>query len=105
MKRYKFRALVTLHAAGDGRPCPELGPSPCRMILRGWSDESGRSQLFTVLISCENDEPFGPGCPRAKVTLRVAGDDVADYLGAGRRFGLWLGGEVGEGVVTYRLFV
>ena len=39
------------------------------------------------------------------MTLRGAGDDVADYLDVGRQFGLWLGGEVGEGVVTRRLFV
>ena len=105
VKRYKFQALVTLHAAGDGQPCPELGPAPRRMVLLGWSGETGHSQLFTVLISCENDGPFGPSSPRAEVTLRVAGDDVADYLDVGRQFGLWLGGEVGEGVVTRRLFV
>lgn len=105
MKRYKFQALVTLHAAGDSRPCPELGPAPRRMVLRGWSGETGCSQLFAVLVSCEDDGRFGPGGPRAEVTLRVAGDDVADYLGVGRQFCLWLGGEVGEGVVTRRLFV
>ena len=105
VKRYKFQALVTLHAAGDGQPCPELGPAPRRMVLLGWSGETGHSQLFTVLISCENDVPFRPGSPRAEVTLRVAGDDVADYLDVGRQFGLWLGEEVGEGVVTRRLFV
>jgi hypothetical protein len=39
------------------------------------------------------------------VTLRVAGDDVAEYLGVGRQFGLWLGEGIAEGVVTRRLFV
>jgi hypothetical protein len=39
------------------------------------------------------------------VTLRIMGDDVADYLGIGSRFHLWLGGDVGLGVVTRRLFV
>lgn len=105
MKRYKFQALVTLHAAGDGRPCPKLEPAPRRMVLRGWSGETGCSQLFTVLVSSEDDGPFRPGSPRAEVTLRVAGDDVADYLGVGQHFVLWMGGEVGEGVVTRRLFV
>jgi hypothetical protein len=105
VKRYKFQAVVSLHAAGDGQPCPELGPAPHRMVLLGRSDETGRSQLFTVLISCEDDGPLRPGSPLAEVTLRVAGDDVPDYLGIGRQFGLWLGGEVGEGVVTRRLFV
>ena len=39
------------------------------------------------------------------MTLRLAGDDVADYLGIGGRFDLWLGGDVGHGVVTRCLFV
>ena len=105
VKRYKFQALVTLHAASDGQPRPELGPAPRRMVLRGRSGDTGHSQLFSVLISCDNDRAFGQGSPRAEVTLRVAGDDVADYLGVGSQFGLWLGGQVGEGVVTRRLFV
>jgi hypothetical protein len=103
VKRYKFQAMVTLHAAGDGRPYPELGPAPRRMVLRGWNGETGDSQLFTVLVTCEDDGPFRQGSPR-EVTLRVTGDEVADYLGVGRHFGLWRGGEVGEGVVTRRLF-
>lgn len=105
MKFYKFQALVTLHAAGDGNPCPQLSASPRRMVLRGQSDESGRSQFFSVLVSCDDDRPFRPGNPRLLVTLRVADDDVAHYLGIGRYFNLWLGGDVGEGIVTRRLFV
>ncbi len=103
-KLYKFQTLVTLHAADNGGPCPEVGASPRRMVLRGQSDESGRSQFFTVLVSCDEDRSFGPGNRRTVVTLRVA-DDVAHYLGIGRQFNLWLGGDVGEGIVTRRLFV
>jgi len=105
VKRYKFQALVMLHPAGSGRPCPELGPAPHRMVLRGWSPETGRSQFFTALVSCEDGGQHRLGSPRAEVTLRVAGDDVAEYLDVGRQFGLWLGEDVAEGVVTRRLFV
>jgi hypothetical protein len=38
-------------------------------------------------------------------TLRLAGDDVADYFHIGGRFDVWLGSEVGHGVVTRRMFV
>lgn len=105
MKLYKFQALLTLHAAGEGSACPELGASPRRMVLLGRSDESGRNQFFSVLVSCDGDRQFLAGNPRFVVTLRVADDDVAQYLDIGRHFNLWLGGDVGEGVVTRRLFV
>lgn len=105
MKLYKFQALVTMHATGDGRPCPELDTAPRRMVLLGQSDESGRSQFFSVLVNRNEDGVPLPGNPRLLVTLRVADDDVAHYLGIGRRFNLWLGGDVGEGIVTRRLFV
>lgn len=104
VKLYKFQALVTLHAAGDGSPCPELGAAPRRMVLLGQSDESGRNQFFSALVSRDEDWR-SLGNPRVLVTLRVADDDVGHYLGIGRRFNLWLGGDVGEGVVTRRLFV
>ena len=105
MKLYKFQALVTLYAAANGGPCPRLGSDPCRMVLLGRNIESGRSEFFTVLVSCDDDRPFGAGNPRVLVTVRVADDSVADYLDVGRHFNLWLGGEVGEGVVTRRVFI
>ena len=105
VKRYKFQALVTLYAGGDGDPYAKLGSAPRRMVLRGRSEGSGRSQVFTALVSCDDDGPFRPGSPSVLATLRLAGDDVADYLGIGSHFDLWLGSDVGKGVVTRRLFV
>ena len=102
MKQYKFQALVTLY--GDGDPCAQLGSAPRRIVVRG-QDEFGRSQMFTALVSCDDEKPFRPGSPRLLATLRLAGDDVTDYLGIGEHFDLWLGTIVGDGVVTRRLFV
>jgi hypothetical protein len=105
VKLYKFQALVTLPVARDGAPCPKLGSAPRSTVLVGQNGESGRNQFFTVLVSCDDDAPFGRGNRRVLVTLRLADDDVADYLGIGRHFNLWLDGQVGDGVVTRRLFV
>lgn len=105
MKRYKYQALVTLYTEGDGQPSVTLGSAPRRMVLRGRDEESRRSQIFTALVSCDDDGPFRPGSPRRVATLRLAGDDVADYLHIGGHFDLWLGVTVGEGIVTRRLFV
>jgi hypothetical protein len=105
MKSYTFQALVTLYGSGDGDPGATLGPAPRRMVLRGRNGESGRSQIFTALVSCDDEKPFRPGCPRYLATLRLAGDDVTDYLNVGGHFDLWLGSAVGDGIVTRRLFV
>ena len=90
---------------GDGDPPARLGAAPRRMILRGRNEQSGHRQMFSTLASCEDGAPFRPGNRQLLVTLRLAGDDVADYLEIGGHFDLWLGGVVGHGVVTRRLFV
>ena len=105
VKLYKFQALVTLHPANDGGPCPKLDEAPCRTILRGRSVESGRCQFFSALVNRDGEMPFRHGSPRVQVTLRVAGDDVAEYLDIGSNFNLWLGSDVADGIVTRRLFV
>jgi hypothetical protein len=105
MKRYKFQALVTMRGKGDDWPRVGLGAAPRRMVLRGRNEESGRSQMFSTLVSCDDGTPFRPDSRQVLVTLRLAGDDVADYLEIGGHFDLWLGGVVGHGVVTRRLFV
>lgn len=105
MKRYKFQALVTMGVNGDGGAGAMLGSAPRRLVLRGRNDETGRSQIFTALVSCEDEAPFRPKGHQMLVTLRLAGDDVAEYLYSGGHFDLWLGHEIGHGVVTRRLFV
>ena len=105
MKRYKFQALVTMGGDGDGGPRVMLGSAPRRLVLRGWNDETGHSQVFSALVSSEDEVPFRPHGHQMLATLRLAGDDVADYLHIGARFDLWLGSDVGHGVVTRRLFV
>jgi hypothetical protein len=74
------------------------------MVLRAENSETHRSQVFSALVDGE-DGPFRAGSPQIVVTLRVVGDDVADYLGIGSQFKLWLGRDVGRGVVTRRLLL
>jgi hypothetical protein len=105
MKRYKFQALVTLYPPSDGQAGVQLGPSPCRMVLQAQNAETHRNQIYSALVASDDPAPFRPGGSRVMVTLRIMGDDVADYLSIGSRFHLWLGGDVGLGVVTRRLFV
>jgi hypothetical protein len=102
--RYKYQALVTLYDSGEDITAARLGPAPRRMVVRGRNHDSGDSKVFAALVSSEEETQFRAGSRRRLATLRLAGDDVADYIGIGDHFGLWLGSEVGEGVVTRRLF-
>ena len=75
------------------------------MVVRAENSENRRSQVFSALVTADDDGPFLPGRPHIVVTLQVVGDDIGDYLEIGSHFSLWLGSDVGQGVVTRRLFV
>jgi hypothetical protein len=103
VKRYKFQALVS-PAGGDGEAVGRLSSGSHRVVLRAENAATRRSQVFSALVDSDGEGPFRPGKPGIVVTLRVLGDDVADYLEIGSHFSLWLGNDVGQGVVTRRLF-
>ncbi len=105
MQRYKFQALVTPDTDDDGDTRAKLSSGSHRMVLRAQNSETRRSQVFSALVDGEDGGPFRAGSPQIIVTLRVVGDDVADYLGIGSHFSLWLGRDVGQGVVTRRLLL
>ena len=105
LKRYKFQALVTAYADDEGDARAKLSSGSHRMVLRAENSETHRSQVFSALVDCEDDGPFKAGSPQIMVMLRVVGDDIADYLGIGSHFSLWLGSDIGRGVVTRRLLL
>jgi hypothetical protein len=102
MKRCKFQALVTPNASDEARA--KLSSGSHRMVLRVENSETKRSQVFAALVDADEEGPFRPGKPEVVVTLRVIGDDMADYFDIGSHFSLWSGSDVGRGVVTRRLF-
>ena len=99
-EHYKFQALVK--PSGEGADIPVTTYAAARrMVLCAEKSPDHGGQIFRALVS-------GDGSTIGSytiVTLRVAGDDVRDYLGIGERFRLWLGSDVAEGVITRRLFV
>ncbi len=105
MQRFKFQALVTPNADDDDDARAKLSSGSHRMVLRAENSETHRSQVFSALVDGEDDGPFKAGSPQIMVTLRVVGDDVSDYLGIGSHFSLWLGTEIGRGVVSRRLLL
>jgi hypothetical protein len=104
VKRYKYQALVTMYPEASGAGA-QLDRSPRRMVLRCPNGKSPDRQVFTVLISCDDTDPFDAGSSNVLATLRLVGDDDADCLSSGSHFSLWLGRDVGEGTITRRLFI
>jgi hypothetical protein len=103
MKRYKYQALVTPYQGGDAQETLSSGSH--RMVLRAQDPETHRTQVFRALVDSDEEAPFRPGKPEIMVTVRVIGDDVPDYFDIGSHFSLWLGSDVGQGIVTRRLHI
>src|SRR6185437_5556765 len=103
MKNYKFQALVTMREEGGGA-CGMLDSAPRRMVLRSQNKDSGCNRIFRTLVSCDDGGMFRSVGRQQLVTLRLAGDDVFDYLEIGGHFDLLLGDVIGHGVITRRLF-
>lgn len=74
------------------------------MVVRASHHGSGTSVVFAALVSSEEDSLSRPGSRDRLVTLRPADTDAASRIRAGDHIDLWLGSNVGEGVVTRRLF-
>ncbi len=103
MKRYKYQALVKMLPGRDGEPGPQLPGPVCRLVVRARHQDTGRSKIFSSLVS--TDEQPRAGAPHITVTMVVLGDDVGEYLSPGEGFVLVRGCDIGRGVVTRRIFV
>jgi hypothetical protein len=103
VKRYKYQCLVRPSQGGDAQATLSSGSH--RMVVRAEDPQTHQTQVFRALVDSEEEAPFRPGKPEIMVTVRVIGDDVPDYFEIGSHFSLWLGSDVGQGIVTRRLHV
>ena len=105
VKRYKFQALVTF--TGPPEQAPVLLPDGNlhRIVVRGQHHGTHGSQVFSALVSSRDSEAVRLDPGRELVTVQLVGDDCREYFDVGDEFSLWLGHEVGTGVVTRRLFI
>lgn len=105
MKRYKYRALVKLepteHGKSGGRPLPDTGG---RVVVRAHHHETHRSKIFSALVTTAYGEQLQAADHSIQLTMTVLGDDACDYLEAGDTFALWRGHDIGQGVISRRLF-
>jgi hypothetical protein len=110
MRRLRFRAIITLASA---QACPGtplhpavsgyLNHTHALMVRARKPHPPGHSRAFPAEICWDGEQPLHPG-DRAVVTITVTDDEAAEFFGAGQRFTLWSGGDVGRGVVSRRVF-
>ena len=65
--------------------------------------QAGSTRTFTTEISWDGEEPLHRG-DSCVATVTVTDDEAGEYLGAGQRFTLWSGGEVGYGTISRKVY-
>ena len=103
MKRYKCQALVTLDPP-SGRAALQPGQTR-RMVVRGQHHGTHGSQPFSALVTPAGDDSPRRDDDHVIMTVALACPEPSEYFEVGDHFALWLGGDIGHGVVTRRLFV
>lgn len=104
VRPFRFRALVTLHAAPSGQQVEQYG-SPTRALLLRAADlrSSSCQRFFTAEIAWEDQQPLKAG-DRAVVTVTVTDEDTDMFFATGQRFTLWNGGDIGYGTISRQIF-
>ena len=104
MKRYKFQALVALGAPRGGGPPTVRDGLTHRLVLRGQRHETGSSKFFSALATRNGDSPWTDD-DHLIMTIVLVSDEPREYFEVGDSFAVWLGQDLGRGIVTRRLFI
>ena len=113
LTQIRFRALIALDPAGTR---PALASRPPRSVAQRYLNHThalmvqalrlrspGGTRIFPAEICWDDEQPLYPG-DHAEVTITVTDDDAPEFLGAGQRFTLWSGDNVGHGTISRRVF-
>jgi hypothetical protein len=130
MRQVRYRALITLDLVeapdrvrrpsvprartapdaglpGAMRPDPRLAVIPRQysnhthalMVRAHCMDKPSYARCFPAEISWDDEEPLHAG-DRAEVTITMIDDEACSFFGAGQRFSLWDGIDVGHGTIS-----
>jgi ABC-type glutathione transport system ATPase component len=109
VRQARFRALITLYSLGP-RPealhaaAPQFHNHTRALMVRARPlRQAGSTRYFPSEISWDSGQPLRRG-DSCVVTVTVTDDEAGEYLGAGQRFTLWPGGEVGHSAVSSKVY-
>ena len=116
MPQVRYRALIALDsvpAEPDALSMPDtprmrkrrqyLNHTHALMVRAQCLSKPGYARCFPAELSWEDERPLHPG-DRAEVTITITDDEVAEFFGAGQRFSLWNGTDIGHGTISRRVF-
>lgn len=126
MRQVRYRALIQLDAVeatldalnmpsvphtrtapDDTQPDARLTSIPHQysnhthalMVRAHCLDKPSYARCFPAEISWDDEEPLHAG-DRAEVTITMIDDETCSFFGAGARFSLWNGVDVGHGTIS-----
>jgi hypothetical protein len=109
VRQARFRALITLYSL-EPRPEALHAAEPqfhnhthALMVRARPLRHEGSTRYFSTEISWNGEQPLRRG-ESCVVTVTVTDDEAGEYLGAGQRFTLWSGGEVGYGTISRKVY-
>jgi hypothetical protein len=119
MHQVRYRALIALDSAPaepDGLVMPRRRRAPLAPVPRQYSnhthalmvrarclDRPAYARCFPAELSWDDEQPLHPG-DRAEVTITMVDDEAPAFFGAGQRFSLWDGADIGHGTVSRQVF-
>jgi hypothetical protein len=119
MRQVRYRALIALDsvpAEPEGfvmrrRPRVPLGSVPRQypnhthalMVRACCLSKPAYARCFPAELIWDHEEPLHPG-DRAEVTITMIDDEAPAFFGAGQRFSLWDGADIGHGTVSRQVF-
>ena len=110
MHTVRYRALITIDAIpaqATTRPDPHLASIPRQlsnhthalMVRASCLTKPSYARCFPAELSWDDETQLHPG-DRAEVTITMIDDEAGAFFGAGQRFSLWNGEEVGHGTIS-----
>ncbi len=104
MRRYKFRALITMDFVAQEQPARRYSSGTRRLMVRcSKIDQPWLRKYFPAVIFLDDERPLTPGETRF-ATIQVTDDDACAFLGPGQQVTLWNGTDAGHGIVSRRVF-
>jgi len=119
MRQVRYRALIALDPAPAGPDAPSMPTTPRRpkaskprqypnhthaLMVRAKSlSDPSYARCFPAELSWDDERPLHPG-DRAEVTITMTDDEAGAFFGAGQRFSLWSGTDIGHGTISRRVY-
>jgi hypothetical protein len=119
MRQVRYRALIALDSAPaePERPVIRRRPRvPLAAVPRQYPNHTHAlmvracclakpdyARCFPAELSWDDEQPLHPG-DRAEVTITMIDDEAPAFFGAGQRFSLWDGADIGHGTVSRQVF-